>query len=79
MKYSRIKKFKIGDMVEVKNGAWVFGTYAILGIVVEIGLDYPDNRNRRSTYAVIKWSGGIKDRIYACYGKWDNVSVVPSS
>ena len=74
MKYSRIKKFKIGDMVEAKS----YGT-GLLGIIVEIGLDYPDNRNRRSTYVVIKWSGGIKDRIYACYGNWDNVSVIPSS
>ena len=74
MKYSRIKKFKIGDLVESKSRM-----SGKLGIIVEIGLDYPDNGNRRSTYAMIKWSGGIKDRIYACYKAWDNVHVIPSS
>jgi hypothetical protein len=74
MKYSRIKKFKIGDLVECK-----YSNLGKLGIIVEIGLDYPDNGNRRSTYVEIKWSGGFKDRIYACYEAWDNVSVIPSS
>jgi len=74
MKYSRIKKFKIGDLVEV--GTWGTG---LLGIVVEIGLDYPDTGNRRSTYVTIKWSGGITDRIYACHGNWDNVRVIPNT
>jgi len=74
MKKSRIKKFKVGDLVEGKTGK-----LGKLGIVVEIGMDYPDTGNRRSTYVEIKWSGGIKNRIYACYGNWDNVRVIPSS
>ena len=43
-------KYKVGNLID-----WV----GALGIVLEIGLDYPDNRTRRrSRFVTIHWADG---------------------
>jgi len=82
MKTSRTNKFSIGNLVkgrskpimsDTKNG---FERLTMLGIVINMGIDYPATGNRRSKYAEIKWSNGRAERIHLCYGNWDNVSVI---
>tara|TARA_R110000824_G_C14657956_1_gene617454 strand:- start:195 stop:395 length:201 start_codon:yes stop_codon:yes gene_type:complete len=54
-------KYKVGNLV---------GLVDILGIVMEIGLDYPDNQTqRRSKYAVIRWSDGSTMMYFKDYGR----------
>ena len=44
------KKYKVGNLVELGD---------LLGVVLEVGLDYPDNRTQqRSRYTIIQWSDG---------------------
>ena len=53
-------KFKVGNLV---------GLADLLGVVMEIGVDYPDNRTqRRSKYAIIRWSDGSSMMYFEDYG-----------
>ena len=48
----------------------------MVGVVTNIGIDYPDSGSRRSKYVEITWTSGSVDIIHLCYGNWDNISVV---
>ena len=79
MTTSRTNKFSIGNLVKGRMKPIAtpgFERLTMLGIVINMGIDYPATGNRRSKYAEIKWSNGRAERIHLCYGNWDNVSVI---
>ena len=54
------KKYKVGNLVELGD---------LLGVVMEIGVDYPDNRTqRRSRYVIIRWSDASSMMYFEDYG-----------
>ena len=61
-------KFNVGDLVQ-----WFTGE---IGIVAEIGMDYPDDGKRRSRYADIHWLDHPYGRIWLCYSSWDRAWVI---
>ena len=60
-------KFKVGDLIKLSSGIEA-GNGDKFGIVLEIGIDYPNTGNRRCRYAYIRWSHGQTYRIYQDYG-----------
>ena len=52
-------KFKVGNLIEWRGE---------LGIVLEIGLDYPDNGNRRARFLVVHWETGEVMSYFKDYG-----------
>ena len=79
MMTSRTNKFSIGNLVKGRMKPIAtpgFERLTMLGIVINMGIDYPDCGHRRSKYAEIKWSNGTNSRIHLCYGTWDNISVI---
>ena len=76
---SRASKFSLGNLVKGRMKPIAspgFVRLPMLGIVTGTGIDYPDNGQRRSKYAEIKWSNGTNSRIHLCYGTWDRIAVV---
>ena len=58
-------KFKVGDLIKLRHGENDGNKF---GVVMEIGLDYPDTGSRRSRYALVHWTDGRVYRIYQDYG-----------
>jgi hypothetical protein len=52
-------KFKVGNLIDFAGA---------LGIVLEVGLDYPNNGNRRCRFATIHWADGDTMMYFEDYG-----------
>ena len=62
-------KFKVGDLVECGFLVNQWGHQIVkMGIVLEIGLDYPDTGEQRSRFALVRWSDGREYHLWKNYG-----------